>query len=232
MSFLVAPADAQHMHGQTETSVDSTQARNTMHGSIMRNGQHMTNGQNTMNGQGTMYGQYMMNGQGMMQMMHEVMDNPLTRESALARVLPDMQKELNLSESEVSNLDASRTRYLQKQADLESQIASLWTKLNGLLQDERTSPDQVTSQLNQIAATRAEFAGLGYVTARSMVASLPQEARDRLAALSPAQLQRQMMTDMNLMQMNSVMQSGSMSMLDCGVTHDQGGGAVDNGRAG
>ncbi|WP_456425584.1 Spy/CpxP family protein refolding chaperone [Rhodocaloribacter sp.] len=219
------PAMAQHRHGQP----DSTRQGSMMQGSMMQGGMM----QGGMMQGGMMQGMMHMH----MNMMKQMMSNPLKRSSLMIYGLPTMKDLLDLSDEQVSSMRDAARAYESRAAELKEMAAKTGEQLKSALAAENPDPDRVKSLLRENATLHADLKALGFETARKMEALLTPEQRQKLAELTPMQMHHHMMANMTMMEMmkamggmmgggmmgGGMMQSG---MMGGGMMH---GGMMDGG---
>ncbi|WP_457651432.1 Spy/CpxP family protein refolding chaperone [Rhodocaloribacter sp.] len=219
------PAMAQHRHARP----DSTKQGGMMQGGMMQGGM-MQGGmmQGGMMGGGMMQGGMMGGGmmQGMMHMhmnmMQQMMSNPLKRSSLTIYVLPTMKDLLDLSDEQVSSMKDAARAYESRVAELKEMAAKTGEQLKSALTAENPDPDRVKSLLRENATLHADLKALGFETARKMEALLTPEQRQKLAELTPMQMHHHMMANMTMMEMMKAMGG----MMDGGM---MGGGMMGGG---
>ncbi len=240
------PAMAQHRHGQP----DSTRQGNMMQGNMknMKQGGMMQGGmmhEGMMQG-GMMQGGMMQGGmmQGMMQggmmqgmmhmhmnMMKQMMSNPLKRSSLMIHTLPTMKDLLDLSDEQVARMKDLAKAHESKEAELRKTAARTGEQLKSALAAENADPSEVKALLRENATLHADLKALDFETARKMEEVLTPEQRQKLAELTPMQMHHHMMANMTMMEMmkamGGMMGGGMMGgMMDGGMMH---GGMMDGG---
>ncbi|MEJ2055181.1 MAG: hypothetical protein P8X42_14795 [Calditrichaceae bacterium] len=92
--------------------------------------------------------------------------------------LPELQKELNLSDEQVSGLNKLRSDYQKETIDKQSEIAKLKIDLKGMLEQNADSK-QVRKNLSKINNTFTDIEVDSYKTAQKMLSVLTDKQRSK-----------------------------------------------------
>jgi hypothetical protein len=128
-----------------------------------------------------------------------LMHNPFNRSVFDIYVLPTMQKKLDLSSSQVTQLQQMKDQYLKQEHDHWKQIADKESSLRKLFEAGSPKTDQVKSVVMNIANLRAEQQLASYDTAVHMRGVLNQEQLTKLHALKTNELGNYAMNHLTLM---------------------------------
>jgi Spy/CpxP family protein refolding chaperone len=93
--------------------------------------------------------------------------------------LPDMQKELSLSDDQVSKLVDLQAAYIKQNADLKADLTKKDLKLKSLLQSNAAGTE-INLQLKSCAATQIDIGVAAYETANKMKALLNDAQKKKL----------------------------------------------------
>lgn len=152
-----------------------------------------------------------------MQMMEQMMQDPLHHTAMLVHVLPTMQEPLALSGEQVTQLKQRAQQFVEQKQAHQKQMMTVGEQLQELLSSDDAAPDQVRSLLEEQAMHRARMQALAYETGMQMKDVLTAEQRTKLTGMSPMQLHHHMMANMTMMEM---MQAMHGPMLPSGMMKD------------
>lgn len=199
---LANPAFAQHGQHHDRHSGHSADSTHHMHGSMMQDDMMEMH----------------------MQMMLQVMSEPLRYSSMLVHVLPTMQEPLGLSDEQAAGLRQMEQQFTAEQTAYLEQETQAQQQLRDLLASESADPSRVESQLEESAIRRARMQALSYRTAQQMRNELSPQQQTSLLNMTPMQLFHHMMTHMTMMDMmqamhGDMMAGGMMGTMHGGMMH-------------
>lgn len=194
LMFMLAwtvPASAQHQHQRADT-----QQADTTRGMMMQSGMM----------QGDMMGMMRQH----MQMMDQMMKDPLRRSAMLVHMLPTMQEPLALSDDQVARMQQSARQFGEQKEAHQKQMMQTKEQLQELLATGDAAPDRVRALLEETASHHAQMQALAYETASQMKGVLSAEQRTKLSEMKPMQMHHHMMANMTMMEMMHAMHGDMM----------------------
>ncbi|ARA92150.1 hypothetical protein AWN76_002490 [Rhodothermaceae bacterium RA] len=153
-----------------------------------------------------------------MQMMQQMMQDPLRRSAMLVHVLPSLQEPLVLSDEQAAQLRQHAQQFKEQKKAHQQQMKQAKAQLQELMASGDAAPERVRAQLEEAARHHAQMQALAYETAEQMKGVLTAEQQATLTKMKPMQLHHHMMMNMTMMEMMQALQPGMMS---CGMM--QGG---------
>lgn len=202
LMFMLAwtvPASAQHQHQGADT-----QQADTTRGMMMQSGM-----MDMMQG-GMMQGDMMGMMRQHMQMMDQMMKDPLRRSAMLVHMLPTMQEPLALSDDQVARMQQSARQFGEQKEAHQKQMMQTKEQLQELLATGDAAPDRVRALLEETASHHAQMQALAYETASQMKGVLSAEQRTKLSEMKPMQMHHHMMANMTMMEMMQAMHGDMM----------------------
>jgi hypothetical protein len=195
---LANPAFAQHGQHHDRHPMHPADSTHHMHGSMMQGGMMEMH----------------------MQMMLQVMSEPLRYSSMMVQVLPTMQEPLGLSDEQAARLRQMEQKFTAEQDAYMEQETQAQQQLQDLLASESADPSRVESQLEESAVRRARMQALAYRTAQQMRNELSSQQQTALLNMTPMQICHHMMTHMTMMDVMQAMHGDMMAGGMMGMMHD------------
>ena len=145
-----------------------------------------------------------------MQMMDQMMKDPLRRSAMLVHMLPTMQEPLALSDDQVARMQQSAWQFDEQKEAHQKQMMQAKKQLQELFATGDAAPDRVRALLEETASHHAQMQALAYETASQMKGGLSAEQRTKLSEMKPMQMHHHMMANMTMMEMMQAMHGDMM----------------------
>jgi hypothetical protein len=114
--------------------------------------------------------------------------SPLNRSVITAFLLPEMKTELNLTSTQVNQLDQFKQRLIRKDEGLSNMIAAKENEVSAQIAARKPDRIQLKNLVNQITRLQADRQLAAYDTVASMKAVLSSAQLDQLASMQPMEL--------------------------------------------
>ncbi len=121
---------------------------------------------------------------GSMGAMHGKMmsSNPMQSSMIMINLLPEMEKQLSLSEDQTNELIGMRSEFKKQQVDYQAEMTKQNRKLQKLI-DSAAPVDEVKNQLREGADVRIDMHTAAYKTEQEMKAVLTDEQKEQLEVI-------------------------------------------------